>query len=272
MQRLLLPAYFKPETSMKNEYLFYFLIILFFSCNNAQNRPSSIAESTISYPEAINKVFDSHGGLDIWKNQKLMTYEIKRDNGNEKQIIDLENRRERIEGQDFKMGFDGADFWLEADSTFKRNPIFYKNLIFYFYAMPFVLADPGINYQQTEDLIFENTNYPGFRISYNENIGVSPEDEYFIHYDPQNYEMKWLGYTVTYYTKEKSDKVKYIRYDDWEMIDGLKLPGSLAWYTIEDGKPDTLRNRVEFEEIKLSKEKAEDDVFKKTKTAEIVKE
>ena len=126
--------------------------------------------------------------------------------------------------------------------------------MFYFYAMPFVLADPGIIYSKSDDLFFDNKSYPGYRISYNADIGVSPEDEYFIHYDSESYQMEWLGYTVTYFSKEKSTKIKWIRYDDWKEINGLILPKSLAWYELEENRPLSEKKRRQFENIIVQKE------------------
>ena len=66
--------------------------------------------------------------------------------------------------------------------------------------------------------------------------------------------MAWLGYTVTYRTGEKSENIKWIRYNDWEISNGLLLPNSISWYTVEDEEIKGLRNQVVFEDITLSKE------------------
>ena len=155
----------------------------------------------ISYPSDLVKIFDAHGKLDKWKEMKSLSYEIVREGGNEKQLIDLISRNERIEANNFKTGYNGKEYWLEADTSYKGNPKFYHNLMFYFYAMPFVIADDGINYSKAEDLKFRDTTYPGIRISYNDGVGESPEDEYFIHYNPETYQMEWLGYTVTFFLR-----------------------------------------------------------------------
>lgn len=249
----------------------FFGIVLLLSCQPK----AEIANKTIDlnkYPHELQKVLAAHGGLDAWSKLQSMTYEIVKEGQNEKQLIDLQDRRERIEAKNFTMGYDGSDFWLEADTTYKGNPIFYKNLMFYFYAMPFVIADEGINYGDTPDLTFDGITYPGIRISYNSDIGVSPEDEYFVHYNPDTYQMEWLGYTVTYYSKEKSTSVKWIRYNDWATYDNLVLPKSLAWYTLEEGQPITERNRLQFADVIISKEKLPASTFQKTEGAKIVEE
>jgi len=246
----------------------FFCLCIACKTENVRNSSDNKAE----YPEELVRVFTAHGGYDTWNEMKAMIYTIKNDDGDEKQSIDLEDRRERIEGIDYTMGFDGKQYWIDADTSIKKNPVFYTNLMLYFYAMPFILGDDGINYSATSPLEFEGRSYPGFRISYDNSIGVSPEDEYFIHYDPESYQMTWLGYTVTYFSKAKSDKIRWIRYDDWMQLNGLTLPSSLAWYKNENNLPKTERNRVNFDKIILSKNKLKDNLFTPTKNARIISE
>lgn len=234
------------------------LTFLLVSCKNEtasnHNMPPTASKQLIDYPADLDKVFDKHGTLDKWKAMKSMTYEIVKEEGNEKQQIDLLSRAERIDGSNFSSGYDGKKYWVEADTSYKGKPKFYTNLIFYFYAMPFVLADEGINYSKIDPLVFEGKSYPGYSISYNDGIGISPQDEYFIHYDAETHEMQWLGYTVTYFSGEKGTKTSWIRYNDWKDFNGLKLPNSLSWYKSEEGKITELRNTRNFTNVAVSSE------------------
>ncbi len=232
----------------------------------------TVVKQTIEYPEVMKKVFDAHGGLTQWNKMNAMSYDIVKEGGNEKQLIDLKSRNERIEAANFTMGYDGKDFWLEADSTYKGNPVFYKNLMFYFYAMPFVLADEGIIFSETPDLVHDGTTYPGLRVSYQEEIGVSPEDEYFIHYDAETFQMQWLGYTVTYFSKEKSTAVKWIKYDDWKTFSGLVLPQSMGWYNLENNLPTDEKSRRVFDNINVSATPFQSETFDKTEMAKVVEQ
>ncbi len=254
-------------------------LLLLVACNNQPSptppNETSAPENSISskqYPKPLQKIFAKHGGLDAWQKMHAMSYEIvSEEDGNEAQFIDLKNRREKIEAPTFITGYDGNDFWLDADtSIYKGNPIFYHNLMFYFYAMPFVLADDGINYNETAPLEFEGTTYPGFQITYNNDVGVSPKDEYFIHYDPETFQMAWLGYTVTYFSNAKSKKIKWIRYDDWKKVSGLVLPNSMSWYDLVDGVPTKPRGKTEFVKIVVQEAPFEDITFEKTPKATIV--
>jgi hypothetical protein len=224
-----------------------------------------------SYPEALQKVFKAHGGLDNWKNKRTISFEIPKPDKTEKHTIDLYSRNEKIEMEGVSMGSHGADIWLlDEKKAYKGDAVFYHNLMFYFYAMPFVLSDDGINYSAAEAFEFEGTSYPGIRISYNEGVGVSSKDEYFVHYNPATFQMEWLGYTVTFRSGEKSENVKWIRYNNWMDVDGVLLPKSLTWYDYEGRVIKTPREPLNFENVTLSESTQQADFFNKPKDATIV--
>ncbi len=258
---------------MKNLFGLMAFALLMITCGSPTDTETTTAPTVdlSKYPVALQKVFEKHGSLATWNKMKALSYEIVKEGGNEKQMIDLQNRRERIEASNFKTGYDGTNFWVEADTSYKGNPVFYHNLMFYFYAMPFVLADDGIIYGETEPLEYEGKTYPGIRISYNDGVGVSSQDEYFIHYDPTTYEMAWLGYTVTYFSGEKSKRISWIRYDDWKNFNGLVLPNSATWFKVEEGKLIEPRSTRKFANVTVSETALADAVFAKTEAGEIVK-
>ncbi len=268
-------AHYLSRKSHIMRYTILFACLLVFSaCSNpteeATKTETMTEEVKIEYPAELVKVFDNHGGLDKWKSMKGMSYEIEKEGGNEKQTIDLQNRREMIEASNFTSGFDGKAYWVVADTSYKGNPKFYTNLMFYFYAMPFVLADEGITYSETEPIVYEGVSYPGIRISYGDGVGISPEDEYFIHYDANTHEMAWLGYTVTYFSGEKSNKKSYIRYDDWKKFNGLKLPNSATWFKVEDGKLIGPRNTRQFKNVVVSEKAFDNATFAVPEGAKVV--
>jgi len=255
---------------MKFQILSLLLLTFFFSCNEVPKQVTvEIEPAKREFPAAVEAIFNAHGTFDSWSKMNSLSYDILKKGNKEEQTIELKDRREHIKGSNFTMGYDGKNTWVEADTTYKGNPVFYKNLMFYFYAMPFVIGDEGIIYNTADDLVFDGVTYPGIRISYNEGVGISPKDEYFVHYDSNTKEMTWLGYTVTYFSNEKSKKIKWIRYDDWATFNGLKLPQSISWFKAEDNVPTEFRNKVVFDNVKISDSKIDDKIFQQTTNAKI---
>ncbi|MEJ1223373.1 hypothetical protein [Sediminicola sp. 1XM1-17] len=223
------------------------------------------------YPQGLVKIFDAHGGLQNWRNKKSLVYQIPKPEGAEIHTTNLYSRKDKVEGADFSMGFDGKQVWLlDSDNTYKGDPVFYHNLMFYFYAMPFVLADDGIVYGDSKDVVFEGKTFPGISISYNPGVGTSYKDEYFIHYDPETFQMAWLGYTVSYRSGEKSDHVKWIRYNDWMKVSDVVLPKSISWYSYEGKTMKESQNTVPFENVILSETAKPDSFFEKPGQAKFV--
>ena len=252
---------------MKHVYLLVMLLIIA-SCKETpkETMPEPEAEKTEmttekEYPEALSQVFDAHGGLDTWKSKRTLSFTIPKPDAPEANTIDLYSRKDKIEMPGVSMGFDGKEVWLkDMENAYEGNAAVYHNLMFYFYAMPFVLADDGIKYGDAEPLEYEGKSYPGIHISYNDGVGASPKDDYFLYYDSETYQMAWLGYTFTFGSDEKSDKVSYIRYADWAEVDGVKLPENLTWYANEGSTIKEAKDPVPFTEVSLS-ETAKPDGF-----------
>jgi len=228
------------------------------------NEETKVVKKT--YPKNLAKVFDAHGGIDKWNAAQTLIYEMVKPDHTEKHITDLPSRKTRLEGKGFTIGYDGKDVWLsQKDSTaFRSNARFYHNLYFYFYAMPFVLGDDGITYEKADSLEYEGILYPGFKISYGKNVGDSPEDNYFIYYNPETYQMEWLGYTVTYSTGKPSDRVSYIRYGDWQKVNGVLLPKVITWFkTNKEGKVVEPRSSVTFSNVSLTDKTMENNMYER---------
>jgi hypothetical protein len=220
--------------------LLLFVIVVAVSCKNEikkdLKKEVSVLVKKENFPTALGKVFEAHGGINSWRKLQTMSF----NKGKEIHTIDLHSRKTIINTPTYSLGFDGEAVWLDEieKGTYKGNPTFYYNLYFYFYAMPFVLADNGIIYDKIADLVFEGTTYPGYKISYKANIGTSPDDNYRVYYNPKTYQMEWLAYTVTFTSKEANNDYHFIKYNSWENTSGLLLPKEITWYkTTKSGIP-----------------------------------
>jgi len=216
-----------------------------------------------NFPAELGRIFEKHGGIDNWSKTRTLSF----NKGEEAHTSDLWSRKTVVNAPNYSLGYDGKDVWLsEKDSgAYKGNPNFYHNLYFYFYAMPFVLADDGIIYDDAESIIFEGKEYKGIKISYKSNVGTSPDDNYIVYYNPLTYQMEWLAYTVTFRSKKPSDSFRLIRYGTWENVGGLQLPKSITWYKKDDkGQPtEPARPATKFTLSFVNEKPLQDSFFKK---------
>lgn len=228
--------------------------------------------TTSAYPENMTKIFDAHGGLDTWNEMATLEFSVEKPGGYEITTTDLKERFSLIEMPKHKIGYDGEVLWVKNSDKAKYdgNPKFYYNLMFYFYAMPFVLADDGIMYADAAPLVFEGKTYPGIKISYESGIGASPDDEYVLYYDADTNKMAWLAYTVTFGKNEKVKDYHFINYSNWQDVEGLSLPETMVWYNSENNQPTTVKNEVKFVSPMLTTVKMDMRVFGRPEGAELV--
>lgn len=243
------------------------LCLLVISCKKETSKETKVKEFKVSekekFPNELGKVFTTHGGINSWRKANILSF----NKGKEAHTIDLKTRKTIIHHPDYSLGFDGETVWLDETNkgTFKGTPTFYYNLYFYFYAMPFVLADDGIFYEKVPAITFENVIYSGYKISYKANVGTSPDDNYIIYYHPKTYQMEWLAYTVTFKSKKPSDKYNIIRYNKWENVNGIILPKEITWYKKDEkGNPtEPAKPATEFTLPLVSQGKLADSFFMK---------
>ena len=212
--------------------LLLLVIVISVSCKNELKKEVSFEVQKEIFPAELGKIFKTHGGINSWRKLQTMSF----NKGKEIHTIDLHSRKTVINTPKYSLGFDGEAVWLDEveKGIYKGNPTFYYNLYFYFYAMPFVLADTGIIYKKVDDLVFEGTKYPGYKVSYRANIGASPDDTYKVYYNPKTYQMEWLAYTVTFTAKQVNNDYHFIKYNKWEDVDGFLLPKEITWYKMDE--------------------------------------
>lgn len=269
---------------MKNYFGIALVMLLFMGCKQeekattldgtTQEVPQEFqVEDTKVFPEDIAKIFEAHGGLEHWKTMQSVEFTMKKPTGDEVTLTNLNSRESLIEAENYAVGFDGKEVWFLNKTGEEYNgyePKFYYNLMFYFYAMPFVLADDGIIFSDAKAIEFEGVTYPGIKIAYENGVGESPEDEYILYYHPETFKMEWLGYTVTYFSQEKAKEFHLKRYTKWELVEGALLPTEMVNYEFNDNKPKNPVRTTEIFNAKLSKEAVDVSRFTKPENAAFV--
>ena len=265
---------------MKN-YIFAITLPLVFLACKQKNAISETLETTedtketfevetANYPENLSKVFDAHGGIDVWKSMKSLAFTMEKPDGNEVILTNLNSREALLENPKTTIGFDGKNVWLLNKTEEAYNgydPKFGYNLMFYFYAMPFILSDDGINYADAEPLVFDGVTYPGIQVTYNAGVGETPEDRYVLYYNPTTYQMEWLGYTVTFVPGIDKKELHFRRYSDWQKVNGLLLPQTIVGYGFKDDKPTDAKKSTRFVDIQINNKAIESGKFTKPENA-----
>lgn len=263
---------------MKNSSLLILLLLICISCDDKkpQKNPEQVqadinSENEKAFPVVLNKVFEAHGGLETWQKMNNLCFELEKSDGVEVHTTDLNSRESRIEGENFTIGFDGKNVWkVDPENTFKGNARFYHNLMFYFYAMPFIISDPGAFYTERKETVLQRKTYGVIHIGFERNVGDSPEDEYIIYYDKETYQMEWLGYTVTYFEGDKSKDWHLIKYDTWLEESGLLLPEKMVWFEVKNDKPVRQTRSMSFSKVVVSETMLPDNLFDAPDNAEFV--
>lgn len=186
--------------------------------------------ATAHHIPEITRVFEAHGGYGTWSGLKTLSYEL----GGSTTLTDLQNRYTRIESEEQVVGFDGDNVWVHPASEDADRQRMRYNLMFYFYAFPFVVGDPGVRYEVLDQVDLGDKQYNQVKISYDDGVGDAPNDSYIICSDPETDQMEWLLYTATF-GGEASEKYSLIKYENWQSFGGVLLPTSLQWYTYEAG-------------------------------------
>lgn len=254
--------------------------ILFIGCqpqskesNKVKQEEESASVDMSQYPELLQKALEAHGGLDTWKSYSSLSYDISWGNreGTENHLVNIHNRKVLIDRDSVKVGFDGDQVWVSPDlaSFGNGSPRFYHNLYFYFFGIPYLLADPGINYEDQGIKTIQGTDYRALKVSYNEGVGDSDEDLYIGLFNPESYKLEVLLYTVTYFSGEESANYNALKYPDWKNVGGVLLPTTIKGYKYAADTIGDLRYEVSFNNIKLDKEAPSSELFEIPATAEI---
>ena len=216
------------------------------------------------YPEVIRPVWEAHGGIENWKEFGLMEFTIGEGTEAEAHSINLWDRRVLIEADSFRLGMDGERIWVEPSlEAFGRDPRFYHNLIFYFSAIPFVFADPGVNLNDTGIRQLNNKEYPSISVSFEEGTGDADQDEYIMLINPETNRLEWLLYTPTYFSPEKAESFNALHYEDYRDVNGLMVAGKLSGYTYANDTTGERRYENRFFDQSFNRDPLPDNTFEK---------
>ncbi len=233
------------------------ILVLILGCTSSQK--PEIDRLVRPLPDAFTRILDAHGGLPRWDSLRTLTYSV----DGEQHTIDLPTRMTRIESASRSFGFDGNQVWVAPDSMAEGNEAFMYNLNFYFLAMPFVLADPGVKYEAQEQKVLNGVSYNALMASFQDSVGISTKDRYLVLSNPETNHLEWLMYSATFGASETSEDFSLIRYGEWKETGGIWLATSLQWTGYEGDSTLEVQGEAKFENVLLSTEALPKEVYRK---------
>lgn len=195
---------------------------------------------------------DAHGGLERWyaNGPIRFRYTYNRLTGGEpidtEQVIDTWSARARhtlTADTTVSFGWTGKEAWTSGTDSLAINPRFWSLTPYYFVAMPFVLADPGVNLEMAGQMTAEDETYDLVRVTFDAGTGDAPDDYYYLLLDPVTRRVGGVRYVVSYpgfFPEGGTTPERLMLYDGAQTASGIKLQESFrsfAWTGEGAGEP-----------------------------------
>lgn len=219
---------------------------------------------TNSFPHTFELGLKNHGGLEKWQSYGTLYFSEVTDIDTIKYTVDLQNRNELIEKPGhYKVGFtaDEINIYPHADSFPNENPRFVHNLRFYFFALPFVTADPGAIQTELPPAELRGKMYNRVKVTFADGVGIAPKDQYILWYEQTDNMLALINYSVTYFDEANAENYNAIVYKDWIEAGGLKFPTEMIGYKWEKESLGEERYRRKITDIMLSQERPNPATF-----------
>ncbi|CAN5717862.1 hypothetical protein BH20VER1_BH20VER1_13460 [soil metagenome] len=223
----------------------------------------------------IEPAIAAHGGLAKWKSYRSLEFEqtwtsakgVKKDD----QLFDLHSRNGLITGENYTLGASNGEVWIkpQLNALGGTPPRFYMWTPFYFFAMPFVFADPGVVQEALGKKTFQGHEYDAVKITFQKGIGDSADDFYVAYVDPTSHQLKLVSYVVTYSALRKGKPMDQLEphalvFEQWQEAGGLRVPkrGSFYDWKNEDIAGEPL-GVMEFSDVRFADKSPEAARFSK---------
>lgn len=213
----------------------------------------------------VRRAIEAHGGLEVWYRAPTSSYTWEYANVGAdvrfKSFLVADNRTRDVyhdllvtgsyedpDTVEAQFAWDGTEAWIYPDSIERPNPAFWGISGYYFQQIPFVLADPGVNYQRLPDEELDGTTYEMVRAYFDPGVGGSPGDSYTLYVHPESGVVEAIRYTVSYGQDVEPGadlpETLFI-YDDHQTVDGLTTATSYRGYAFtDDGERGDFKNEA----------------------------
>lgn len=216
--------------------------------------------------ELLEKCIDAHGGMDQWNAFTAVEYTLD-DNGKEVyQLTHLKDRRAYLNSKNYTVGFDGKTAWAvpDAKKVSGESAAFYYDLDFYFFGIPFLLKDPGVNVTYSGNAKVDGKTYESLKVTFGAEVGLTPEDVYFLYIDPETAMLCILTYSISYFDKENAPINSAKVYSEYQEVQELMMPTKMENFEwdVENREMGKSKNHIRlFSDIHFLKEIPDETIF-----------
>jgi hypothetical protein len=217
----------------------------------ATPQDSWVSERTAEARERLSKdeagklllrSIDAHGGLDRWYENGPLYFRFNyrplegtaRDTYQTVDTWSSRARHQLADARNTEFGWDGEKAWVSpADADIKNNPRFWALTPYYFVAMPFVLADPGVNLEKTGTAELHGKPHDVLMATFGDDVGDAPDDYYVVYLDAETGHFGGLRYVVSYpgfFPDGGHSPEKLMVFEGDQTIDGITLAREFPTY------------------------------------------
>lgn len=122
-------------------------------------------------------------------------------------------------------GFDGDNAWETTDhGELGYNARFWSLTPYYFIALPFVLADPGVVLEDLGQASLDGQDYYVVKATFEPGTGDAPDDYYVLYIHHEEHRVDAIRYVVGYpgYTAEgEHGPERFMTYENHQDVEGL---------------------------------------------------
>ena len=194
----------------------------------------------------IARAIEAHGGLRTWLSAGTIAFtfdyqplEQPQRRMNTRSRVDLWRSRavqkEMGEGADARLGWNGRQSWIVPNAAAFPTPArFWATTPYYFVGMPFVLADPGVRFEQLADAELDGQSYNLVKATFEPGTGDSPDDYYILYLHPETAHLAALRYIVAYpgfFKDGGHTPEKLMRYGEQKTVQGLRFAHRLDTFS-----------------------------------------
>ena len=223
---------------MQNSHLVKFFVICIFFSFSCQNKKQSSQKQITSFSENsfVSNIEMAHNKKDFMQ-KKAVRFDIKFVFGERSSNIMVtmltNSSKIRIDKEDsISIVYDGEKVFITPPDTTSEA---YKRARFdiftwsYFFAIPYKLNDSGTKWKILEEETLNNQTYSTAKLSFEKEIGDSPEDWYLLYADKETNRLEVMVYIVTYSKsyEEANKKPGAIRYEKYTSIENI--PFATQW-------------------------------------------